>query len=77
MSFLHVRAEKLPYSLPSRCEGFILLRIRVPFRSGIGAFNYFYLYQFQRSEQQQVDINSREEAMLAYFKHISELLIDK
>lgn len=35
------------------------------------------LYQFQRSEQQQVDINSREEAMLAYFKHISELLIDK
>jgi uncharacterized protein YjbI with pentapeptide repeats len=35
------------------------------------------LYQFQRSEQQQVDTNSREEAMLAYFKHISELLIDK
>ncbi|MEH2207450.1 MAG: pentapeptide repeat-containing protein [Nostoc sp.] len=35
------------------------------------------LYQFQRSEKQQVDITSREEAMLAYFKHISELLIDK
>ncbi|WP_155744889.1 pentapeptide repeat-containing protein [Scytonema sp. UIC 10036] len=35
------------------------------------------LYQFQRSEQEQVDINSREEAVLGYFKHISELLIDK
>ncbi len=35
------------------------------------------LYQFQRSEQKQVENNSREEAMLAYFKHISELLIDK
>lgn len=35
------------------------------------------LYQFQRSEHEQVDTNSREEAVLGYFKHISELLIDK
>lgn len=35
------------------------------------------LYQFQRSEKEQDDTNSREEALLAYFKHISELLIDK
>lgn len=35
------------------------------------------LHLFQRSERQKADINSREEAMLTYFKHISELLVDK
>ncbi|WP_414519907.1 pentapeptide repeat-containing protein, partial [Nostoc sp. PCC 9305] len=37
----------------------------------------FVLYQFQRSESEQADNTSREEALLSYFKHISELLIDK
>ncbi|NEU84120.1 pentapeptide repeat-containing protein [Nostoc sp. UIC 10630] len=35
------------------------------------------IYLFQRSENEQTDNISREEALLSYFKHISELLIDK
>lgn len=35
------------------------------------------IYEFQHSEQERAEAISHEEALLAYFKHISERLIDK